>query len=105
MSTGTNSPKVHPPNGTRFYTFQATSPAWHGSGQTLQDFPVLSEGGSTTCYMAIALTRNTGTVRPPKTSASTLGCRGDDGCGSSPSSWWIGFATPMGVWDKKKGTV
>ncbi|KAK1906808.1 Orotate phosphoribosyltransferase, partial [Dissostichus eleginoides] len=82
-----------------------TSPAWHGSGQTLQAFPVLSEGGSTTCYMAIALTRNTGTVRPPKTSASTLGCRGDDGCGSSPSSWWIGFATPMGVWDKKKGTV
>lgn len=25
MSTGTNSPKVHPPNGTRFYTFQASS--------------------------------------------------------------------------------
>lgn len=24
MSTGTNSPKVHPPNGTRFYTFQAS---------------------------------------------------------------------------------
>ncbi|CAB1430358.1 unnamed protein product [Pleuronectes platessa] len=24
MSAGTNSPKVHPPNGTRFYTFQAS---------------------------------------------------------------------------------
>lgn len=25
MSTGTNSPKVHPPNGTRYYTFQAST--------------------------------------------------------------------------------
>lgn len=24
MSAGTNSPKVHPPNGTRFYTFQVS---------------------------------------------------------------------------------
>lgn len=24
MNTGTNSPKVHPPNGTRFYTYQAS---------------------------------------------------------------------------------
>lgn len=29
MSTGTNSPKVHPPNGTRFYTFQASERCEH----------------------------------------------------------------------------
>lgn len=32
MSTGTNSPKVHPPNGTRFYTFQASY--LHASGSS-----------------------------------------------------------------------
>lgn len=41
MSTGTNSPKVHPPNGTRFYTFQASSPHGPSAGLSVHQHQLL----------------------------------------------------------------
>lgn len=75
---------------------------WPGPA-ALQATPALTGGGSATCYMAIALTHDGGAVRPTKTSASTLGCRGNGDRGSSQLKLVDRLCHTLGCLEWKKG--